>query len=232
MIFYDGVSLKSVADVKIEDIRVSPIQYEPVTRPRPVRGGSVLVRNRAGTRTVAITFALLKDDEIARQKALDAINLWAKTDKEYRLDLPGHPERYLMAVCTSKPEPSLRQWWESKLRLVFTCFENPYWNSKAEKSAACGSDFFVLGDAEPLMRIERTLSGSASNQAYASGGKTMTFSTIPAGNMVINLNDQTAVVGNTDIMQYYNINSRFIIPKTGAMKITGTGTIKYRERWE
>ena len=232
MIFYDGVSLKSVADVKIEDIRVSPIQYEPVTRPRPVRGGSVLVRNRAGTRTVAITFALLKDDEIARQKALDAINQWAKTDKEYRLDLPGHPERYLMAVCTSKPEPSLRQWWESKLRLVFTCFENPYWNSKAEKSAACGSDFFVLGDAEPLMRIERTLSGAASDQAYTSGGKTMTFSTIPAGNMIIDLNNQTAVVGNTDIMQYYNVNSRFIIPKTGAMKITGTGTIKYRERFE
>lgn len=232
MIFYDGVSLKSVADVKIEDIRVSPIQYEPVTRPRPVRGGSVFVRNRAGTRTVAITFALLKDDEIARQKALDAINQWAKTDKEYRLDLPGHPERYLMAVCTSKPEPSLRQWWESKLRLVFTCFENPYWNSKAEKSAACGSDFFVLGDAEPLMRIERTLSGAASSQAYASDGKTMTFSTIPAGNMIIDLNNQTAVVGNTDIMQYYNVNSRFIIPKTGAMKITGTGTIKYRERFE
>lgn len=232
MIYYDGVSLKSVADVKIEDIRVSPIQYEPVARPRPVRGGSVLVRNRAGTRTVAITFALLKDDEIARQKALDAINLWAKTDKEYRLDLPGHPERYLMAVCTSKPEPSLRQWWESKLRIVFTCFENPYWNSKAEKSAACGSDFFILGDAEPLMRIERTLSGAASNQAYASGGKTMTFSTIPAGNMIIDLNNQTAVVGNTDIMQYYNVNSRFIIPKTGAMKITGTGTIKYRERFE
>lgn len=232
MIFYDGVSLKSVADVKVEDIRVSPIQYEPVTRPRPARGGSVLVRNRAGTRTVAITFALLKDDEIARQKALDAINQWAKTDKEYRLDLPGHPERYLMAICTSKPEPSLRQWWESKLRLVFTCFENPYWNSKAEKSAACGSDFFILGDAEPLMRIERTLSGAASNQAYASGGKTMTFSTIPAGNMIIDLNNQTAVVGNTDIMQYYNVNSRFIIPKTGAMKITGTGTIKYRERFE
>lgn len=232
MIFYDGVSLKSVADVKIEDIRVSPIQYNPVTRPRAVRGGSVFVRNRPGTRTVTITFALLKDDEINRQKALDAISAWAKTDKEYKLEIQGHPERYLMAVCTGKPEPSLRQWWESKLRITFTCFENPYWNSKAEKTANCGSDFFVLGDAEPIMRIERTLSGAASNQSYASDGKTMTFSTIPAGNMIIDLNNQTAVVGNTDIMQYYNVNSRFIIPKTGAMKITGTGTIKYRERWE
>lgn len=232
MIFYDGVSLESVADVKIEDIRVSPIQYEPVTRPRPVRGGSVFVRNRPGTRTVSITFALLDDNAYSRQKMLSFISSWAKTDREYKLELPGNPERYLMAVCTSKPEPSLRQWWESKLRLVFTCFENPYWNSKTEKSVACGSDFFVMGDAEPLMRIERTLSGAASNQAYASGGKTMTFSTIPAGNMVIDLNNQTAVVGNTDIMQYYNVNSRFIIPKPGAMKITGTGTIKYRERFE
>lgn len=232
MIFYNGISLKSVADVKIEDIRVSPIQYNPVTRPRTIRGGSVFIRNRAGTRTVTITFALLKDDEINRQKALDAISLWAKTDREYRLELQGHPERYLMAVCTAKPEPSLRQWWESKLRLVFTCFDNPYWNALSEKTANCGSDFFVLGDAEPIMRIERTLSGSASNQSYTSDGKTMTFSTIPAGNMIIDLNDQTAYVGNTDIMQYYNVNSRFIIPKTGAMKITGTGTIKYRERWE
>lgn len=232
MIFYNGVSLKSVADVKIEDIRVSPIQYNPVTRPRAIRGGSVFIRNRAGTRTVTITFAILKDDEINRQKALDAISLWAKTDREYRLELQGHPERYLMAVCTAKPEPSLRQWWESKLRLVFTCFDNPYWNALSEKTANCGSDFFVLGDAEPIMRIERTLSGSASNQSYTSDGKTMTFSTIPAGNMIIDLNDQTAFVGNTDIMQYYNVNSRFIIPKTGPMKITGTGTIKYRERWE
>lgn len=232
MIFYDGVSLESVADVKIDDIHVGPIQYEPVTRPRTIRGGSVFIRNRAGTRTVIITFALLKNDEINRQKAIDAISSWAKTDREYCLELPGHPERYLMAVCTAKPEPSLRQWWENGLRLVFTCFDNPYWNSLSEKTANCGSDFFVLGDAEPIMRIERTLSGSASNQSYTSDGKTMTFSTIPAGNMIIDLNDQTAYVGNTDIMQYYNVNSRFIIPKTGPMKITGTGTIKYRERWE
>ena len=232
MIYYDGVNIESVANVKIEDIHVNPIKFETVARPRPIRGGSNLIRNRAGTRTIIVTFAILERDEILRQKMLDAVSLWAKTDKEYRIDIPGHPDRYLMGVCTEKPEPSLRQWWESNLRLVFTCIDNPYWNSKAEKSAACGSDFFVLGDAEPLMRIERTLSGAASNQAYASGGKTMTFSTIPAGNMIIDLNNQTAVVGNTDIMQYYNVNSRFIIPKTGAMKITGTGTIKYRERFE
>ena len=234
MILFDGVDIKSVASVRIEDVRVSPIQYAPLARSRATSPGSDFVRNRAGTRTVTITFALLKQDRVARQAALDAISAWAKTDKEYKLELPGHPDRYLMAVCTAKPEPSLRQWWESKLRIVFTCFDDPFWNDKQEKSVACGTAFYVLGDAPPLMRIERTLASSASNQSYALDGRTMTFSTIPAGDMVIDLDPpkQTAKVGTTSIMQYYNVNSKFIIPRTGSQTITGTGTVKYRERWQ
>ena len=233
MIVFDGINLKSIANVKIEDVRVNPIQFDEVTRPRAIQGGSDFVRSRAGTRTIAITFALLDDDKINRQNSLLAISQWAKNDKEYRLELPGHPDHYLMAICTDKPEPSLRQWWESKLRLVFTCYENPYWNAKGEKSVSCGSSFHVLGDAPPLMRIERTVSGSAaSNQSYALDNRTITFSTIPIGNMVIDMNKQTAVVGTTDIMQYYNVNSKFIIPRTGTQTITGTGTIKYRERFQ
>lgn len=233
MIIYDGVSIDSVANVKIEDVRVNPIQYDEVNRPRAIRAGSDFVRSRAGTRTIAVTFALLDDNKVSRQKSLDAVSRWAKNDAEYRLELPGHPEYYLMAICTGKPEPSLRQWWESKLRLVFTCYENPFWNAKAEKSVACGTDFFVLGDAPPLMRIERTVSGSAAtNQSYGLNGNTITFSTIPVGKMVIDLDRQTAVVGNNSIMQYYNINSRFLIPKTGTQNVTGTGTVVYRERWQ
>lgn len=236
MIVYDKISLNSVADVKIEDVRVSPIQYDEVTRPRAIRGGSDFVRSRAGTRTVAVTFALLNDDKVSRQKALLAISEWAKNDKEYKLELPGHPEHYLMAICTEKPEPSLRQWWESKLRLVFTCFENPYWNSVAEKSVACGTAFFVLGDAPPLMRIERTLPSAASNQSYALDGRTVTFSTLPVGEMTLDLDKQLAYSVNnnttTNLMQYYNMNSKFLIPRTGSQTITGTGTVKYRERWQ
>lgn len=237
MIVFDGVSLDSVAGVKIEDVRVSPIEFDEVNRPRAIRGGSDFVRSRAGTRTVSITFALLEMNKVNRQKELLAISQWAKNDKEYKLELPGHPELYLMAICTGKPEPSLRQWWENKLRLVFTCYDNPYWNAKAEKSVACGSTAFILGDAPPLMRIERTVSGSAvSNQSYSLDGKTITFSTIPVGKAVIDLDNQTAWSKSgstiTGLMQYYNVNSRFLIPRTGSVKITGTGTVKYRERWQ
>ena len=232
MIVFDGISLNSVAGVKIKDVQVFPIEYDEVARPRAVRAGSDFVRSRAGTRKVQITFGLLDDNMINRQAALLAVSQWAKNDREYKLELPGHPDHYLMALCTDKPEPSLRQWWESKLRLVFTCIENPFWNAKYEKSIACGTQFNALGDAPPLMRIERTLGSAASDQSYVLDGRTMTFSSIPAGSMVIDLDNQTAYVGSTDIMQYYNVNSKFLIPRTGVQTISGTGTVKYRERWQ
>ena len=232
MITFDGVDIRSVANIKIEDVLVSQIEHNPATRPRAIQPGSFFVRNHLGTRSVAITFALLTQNKIQRQAELMALAEWAKDDKEYKLLLPNYPEHYLMAVCTVKPDPSLRQWWENGLRIMFTCYENPFWNSIAEKSASCGTSFRVLGDAPPLMRIERTLSASASDQSYALDGNTMTFSKIPAGDMVIDINRQTAVVGSTDIMPYYNVNSRFIVPRTGSQTITGTGAVVYRERWQ
>ena len=232
MIVFNGVSMDSVGDIRIEDIRVSPIRYNPVVRPRAVRFGSEFVRMGGGDRTVTISFALLDKDIITRHETLLNLSKWAKTDGEYKLELPTDPARYLECVCTAKPEASTRAWWENKLKLVFTCYSNPYWTSKAEKAVACGTQFVALGDAPPLMRIERTLSASASNQSYSDGTNTMTFSTIPAGDMVIDLTNQTAAVGSASIMQYYQPSGSFIIPKTGVQTITGTGTVKYRERFE
>ena len=233
MIIFDGVSIDSIANVRVEDIRVSPIALNPVSRQRAIRFGSDFVRMAGGQRTISITFSVLDQNQYNRHSSLMAITQWAKNDREYMLELPQDPARALWCVCTARPEPSLRQWWENRLRLVFTCFDNPFWTSKQEKSVACGTAFTVLGDAPPLMRIERTVSGSAaSNQSYSNSVQTMTFTTIPVGNMVIDLNSQTAAVGSTSIMQYYSPSGSFLIPRTGTQTITGTGTVKYRERWE
>ena len=231
MISFDGVDIRSVAPVKIVDILPSAVSLETTAKGRAITGGSDFVRTHDGSRTVSVSFAILEENPIQRAMYMDALRRWAKRDAEYRLEIAFMPNMYLQAVCTGFPDHSIRQWWESGLQLTFTCFDNPYWTSKGEKSVACGTEFTVLGDAPPLMRIENTFDSSASNQAYSDGTNTMTFSTIPAGNMVIDLNRQTAVVGSSSITQYYAYTSRFLLPKTGKQTITGTGTVKYRERW-
>lgn len=232
MIVFNGIDITSVAPVRIEDIKVSPIRYNPTTRPRPVRFGSEFVRMGGGERTVTISFALLEKDMSKRQESLLALSTWARTDAEYKLELPQDPVRYLECVCTAKAEPSTRAWWENKLKMAFTCFSNPYWTSKAEKSVACGTAFFALGSAPPLMRIEHTFAASATNVMYSNSRENMGFSTIPAGNMVIDLNEQTAAVGGASIMANYFVTGKFLVPRAGAQTITGTGTVKFRERWE
>lgn len=232
MIVFNGISLDSVANVMVEDIRVSPIEYNPVVRPRAIRWGSEFVRMGGGERRVTISLAILDKNKITRHEAFVNLAKWARSDAEYRLELPTDPTRFLQCVCTVKPEPSTRAWWENKLKLIFTCFNNPYWTNKGEKAVPCGTAFTANGDAPPLMRIERTLSEAATNQSYSNGTQSMTFSTIPAGDMVIDLDAQTAAVGNTSIMQYYAPSGSFIVPQTGSQTITGTGTVKYRERWE
>lgn len=232
MIYFNGVALESVAPVRVEDIRVSPITMGVTARQRPIKWGQEFVRMYGVARTVVITFALLTNDTTTRQRQLKDITRWARSDQPERLALPHHDNVYLECICTGLPEPSTRQWWESRLSLSFTTMGNPYWTSIQEKSAACGAAFFVGGDAPPIMRIERTLSASAPDQAYSDGTDTMTFSTIPAGALTIDLNHQTAAVNGTSIMQYYAFGSDFILPKTGTQTITGTGTICWRERWE
>lgn len=231
MIYFNNTALESVAPVKIEDVRISPIQTNVTARQRPVQWGADFVRQTGGSRTVAITFALLTMDRDARQKQLEQITQWARSETPGKLILPNK-DGYLECICTGMPEPSLRQWWESKLQLTFTTFDNPFFNSITEKAAACGTQFAAVGDAPPLMRIVNEAVDALSDVTYGNGSESMTFSTIPAGNMEIDLNRQTAAVDGQSFMQYYSFGSSFLIPRAGVQTITGTGTVKWRERWE
>jgi len=232
MIIFNGTALEQVAPVKVVDILVSPIQMTATARQRPVAWGADFVRMTGGSRTVSIEFALLTQDRETRQNQLAAITRWARSDAPARLELPNRRGVYLETICTGLPEPSLRQWWESKLRLVFTTYDNPYWTAIDEKSVACGTQFAVLGDAPPLMRIERTSDTAAGNRTWNNGTESMTFFSIPAGEMVIDLNRQTAAVNGTSIMNQYQFGSSFLVPRKGIQTITGYGTVKWRERWD
>ena len=83
MIIYNGQALESVAPVKIEDVRVSPIARNPQARQRPVRFGADFVRMGGGTRTVTITLAMLTQNTQPMQPIRDPQNLsnfWRPSD--------------------------------------------------------------------------------------------------------------------------------------------------------
>lgn len=230
MIYFRDVALETIAPARVVDVLISPVGLNPLAHEQPIRPGSTFVRNRDGERAVQITFALLTQDREERAGQIAAIYKWARSAAPSPLRLPGYSGRYLNAICTGLPEPSTRQWWESKLRLVFTCYD-PYWYADTVRSVACGTAFEAIGSVAPKLRILRTLGSAASNQSYSNGMETMTFSSIPAGQMVIDLDAQTAAVGSTSIIQYLSFTSRFLRSKQGAQTITGTGTVEITERW-
>ena len=232
MIKFNGKEMTVLFPVKIDDITVSPIQLNPVARQRAIQYGAEFVRIGGGERTVTVSFALLDSDIDNREQVMNDIREWASLGKEYTLELPQYTGRHLECAVTQLPDYSYRKWWENKLRIVFTCYNNPYWTSNELIEVPCGTSFSIGGSAPPLMTIERKGNNAIANQTYSNGTASMTFTTIPAGNMVIDLSRQTAAIGKTSFMKYYKPTSTWIVPAIGAnQRITGVGTIKYRERW-
>lgn len=230
MIIFNGVDLETVAPVKIDDIRVSPISTTPTVRQR-IGFGQDFVRMTGSNRTIAITFALLIQDRNERYQYLEAIKEWARPYEECMLQLPMYDGKHFDCRCTGYPEPSYRQWWESKLRLTFTTYDNPYLTSDDEIRARCGLPFSIGGTAPPLMQIVRDVQSDVANQTYSANDQSMFFTLIPAGHLEIDLNRETAQVSGASIMQYFQFPSQFIKPVTGNILIAGNGTVIYRERW-
>ena len=230
MIYLNGIALESIAPVKLEDIRVSPIVQTPVARDRPVNAGMTFIRAHEGTRTVGITFAIMEQDHDIRQRYIEAVTAWALTERPAPMQLPFHPDKVIYVMCTGLPEPSTRQWWESRLNLNFTAYD-PFFYSTTEKSAACGTAFKVFGNAAPKMRIVTTLAASG-DLTYSDSINSMTFTSVGAGDVEIDLSKQTAKVGSASIMDKFGFTSTFIIPRTGDITIAGSGTVKWREAWQ
>lgn len=240
MIWFNDISISDIAPVKIVDILVSPIQMTPTARQRPCGWGADFVRMTGGTRTVTVEFALLLDDMETRQNALLALSGWARSEDPGKIEITGHEGRYLEGVCTALPEPSIRQWWESKLRITFTCFD-PFWKGAVSHSQAFSDgalSLFIPGSAEPEMSLVWT-NTAVSDWTFTADGRSMTFEDLPAGAVDINLNRQTASVNGESIMSRFVLGggNTFIRPRAGRVEITctttgsDTPTLVWRERW-
>ena len=232
MIKFDNVEFTNIANVYVEDIDVSPIQLNPISRQRPIQFGADFVRMGGGTRTVTLSFSLLNSDRASRETAMQTIRDWAKIGKQCNLILPEFTDRHLVCAVTQLPDYSYRKWWESKLKIVFTCFDNPFWTANTAKEVACGTEFDVGGSAPPLISVDFYNSTLLDETEYSDGTNTMTFTQIPAGALVIDFNRQIASVDGESIMPYYVPTSSWIPAKIGDdQTITGEGDLKIFERW-
>lgn len=231
MLFFNNVSIATFPGLLVEDIHVSAIPLNPIVRERPVAFGAEYERMAGGVRTVTVTFAVLTMDRTKRTLLLMDVIKWARSVEVGKLQLSDHPGMYLMATLTEAPSPSTRQWWEDQLKLVFTAFE-PFWISDAEKRTACGGLMTISGSAPPQMKIVHTYASQASNQSWSDGENTITLSTVPAGQLTIDLDKQLIDVDGVSVMQYFTFGSRFIKPHINHMTITGPGEVRWRERWE
>lgn len=230
MIIFNGLALESIAPVKIEDIRVSPIVQTPVARDRPVTAGMTFIRAHEGTRTVSINFAIIEQDHDTRQSYIEAITAWALSEQPAPMLLPYRQDKVLYAICTGLPDPSTRQWWESRLNLTFTAYD-PFFYDLNEKTGTLGNTLFIRGNALPKMRIEATLAASG-DLTFSDSVDTMVFEGVPAGALVIDLTKQTAQVDGVSIMDKFTFTSTFIRPRLGPMTVTGSGTLIWREGWQ
>lgn len=234
MIVYRGITITDIAPVEIADIVVQTVKRSAVTRARPLQPGVEFVRITDQQRTINITLADLTNDPETRISEIEAINAWAAGDEPGRLVLPYCDGKYFEAVCTQYVEPSYRQWWETKLKLVFTAF-NPYYNAPAENQMALGSTARITGSAEPLVRIETVLESSASGLSWTDGTNTLTLTggTIPEGTVTVDLNRQTIMHSNgTSLSSMLTLASRFPqIKKVMNITCASGGTLIWRERY-
>lgn len=239
MITFNGIGIKDIAPVDIADIVVSTVRRSVVSRDRPILPGAEFVRVTDSTRQVTITLADRTSDMESRISEIEAINAWAATTEPGKLVLPYQGGKYLNALCTSYVEPSYRQWWENKLKLVFTAYD-PYFNSPAENHVVIGTGATVTfaGSAEPLVYIDQIINGIPGGTVQATfvwsdGTNTLTVSgAIPTGGVVrVDLNKQTVRHSNgTSLSPLITLASRFPAI-TRKMTITGPGTIYWRERY-
>ena len=94
-ISFNGKRIDTIENIYLEDIDVSPIQLNPVSRQRPIAFGAEFVRMGGGTRNVTITFALLQQNINEREKAMqslrDILSIGQAHPAPSRTPLPAAP---------------------------------------------------------------------------------------------------------------------------------------------
>ena len=235
MVRFNEVDLESIGkEIRIIDVNVSAPSILPTIINPDLIDGALFSRSNYGERTVTVTFVIMTDDKARRSELFRELYLWADIKSTHSLVVPQEPDGYLDAVCTSLPDASSASYWD-QLELVFTAYD-PYFHSFNENQSVIGSDFTITRHDCLDWRIEFSVPNQIQYPAWRhNSGKEIAFSTMQAGDLVIDSKTQTAYIDDLSALPNLMLGSRFFTLPNGNNRIIpingAGGYITWRERW-
>lgn len=221
----------------ILDIRIGAPGIETTTVPRGYKSGSDFVHRRHTTRTIEIEVELPLDRETYPEN-VQLLRAWADADEPTEMILSAYRDRKIDVTCTNINDFSQKEWWMPVI-LTFEAWD-PYFVSRAARTAGIGSSFTIGGDAPPIMTISHELGTTgrlATPKWTLDGAKHIALSgTYTAGEVKIDCETGTLTHNSNNIASDLTLSSRmmpFAEIKPGEHTITGPsgGVITWYERW-
>lgn len=194
-VWLNGVGLADIdPSIHIHDVSYGApgISTQTVTHAR--HHGARVTRQRMDSSTVTVSIMVREYDQQERQEVMNRIAAWAMTGGVLTTD--DRPGKRLHVVCTTAPsiESSLR--WTQQQDIVFTAFDNPFWEDVTPKSAvltgtsASGNLYGAGSAADPFVT------------ARIAPSQTLTTLTLNAGDTSFYLRDLSIQPGAPLVIDY------------------------------
>lgn len=233
---YNNMLLQeAVPGAQVVNVTVQPIPIAFTMLDRVADDGSLPVRRRLDKRQIQVEIELPFSPAVA-DYATNArkVRVWAESSQESPLVLPDYPGKYLNSVLTAIDNFSLNEWYKP-LKLTFTAFNDPYFNSDAESTGAVGSAIVIQGDAPATPTITHQITAALTNPQWTlvPGYVIQLSGTYTSGTIVIDTKKGYVSKDDVSIMPSLSPASRFYRFPKGGYVITGPagGQIAWRERW-
>lgn len=226
-----------VPRANILDIRIGAAGIQNTALARGQKAGSDFFGRRHTTRTIEIEIELPLDRNTYPGN-VQLIRAWADSPQPREMILSAYRDRKIMVSCTNANQFSQKEWWLPVV-LKFEAWD-PYFISLSPRTANIGEEFYIAGDAEPMLYISHDIENDASitNPKWTLDhdkhvGLNREFS---GGKLTINFDNGSIDYNGESVMNSLTITSRispFAKISPGRHIIDGPtgGIVSWYERW-
>ena len=169
--------------IYIQDIE-DTIKVSPDTSRRAHYGLTLLSPLAHESYTVTVRFMIKEKRRVTRSSIIQRVNAWAK---QGWLTISPRPFQRLYVYCT-QPANAKAFSWSEDLSLVFTAYDESYWQdidaAKAVYSGSDGSVSIAPGGSRPCFleaSIENASESTVQSLALSANGRTMAFEGLNLG---------------------------------------------------